>query len=183
MTDVKVTYRYIFSIAAALMVTWIIHEFAHWLTGRILGYESVMRLNGTFYKEGENPSDIERTIVSAAGPIITIIQGYACFHLLKANEWKKHLYPFLFIPFFMRTVAGMMNAVNLNDEGRISNFLNLGTYTLSIIVCCFLFYLVFVVSKKHKLPWKFQAVTTLLVTLGTTAIIMVDNYFKFHIIG
>ena len=57
MTDKKVTFKYIFAVIGAVLFTWFIHEFAHWLTGELLGYDSVMRINGTAINTNRMPTD------------------------------------------------------------------------------------------------------------------------------
>ena len=180
--DKSITFKYVLAVLGAVLFTWLVHEFAHWLTSELYGYETIMRLNGTSTVEGENPTDIQENVISAAGPIITVLQAILAFLLLKAKGWNKYLYPVLFIAFYMRLLAGLVNIVNPNDEGRISEFLGIGTFTLSIIVSAFLFFLVYKISKMYKLSWKFQLATTLLVMMFTTMVILGDQIFELQLI-
>lgn len=182
MIDKKVTFKYVLAILAAVLFTWLIHEFAHWFMAKLLGYESVMRLNGTFYLENENPTEWDKILVSTAGPIITLLQGFVVFLVLKKRGWNTYLYPLVFIAFYMRFLAGLLNFVNLNDEGRISAFLGIGNFTLSILISGLLFYMVYTISKKYKLNWKFQALTTLLVMLMSSILIIADMHFGIRIL-
>lgn len=182
MIDKKVTFKYLLIVLVTVLLTWIIHEFAHWLMSKLLGYETTMRINGTFYIDGEYPTDIQKIYVSASGPIIKILQGFFAYIYLKNRGWNKYFYPILFIAFYMRFLAGLMNFINLNDEGRISKFLGIGTYTLSIIVSGFLFYLVFKISKKYQLNSKFQILTALFVIAVSSILILSDMYFGIRII-
>ena len=166
----------------AVSFTWILHEFAHWLTSELLGYETIMRLNGTSIENGENPTIWHQTIVSAFGPIITIIQATIIFLILKSRSWNKYLYPLLFTAFYMRLLAGLMNIVNPNDEGRISVYLEIGIFTLPIIVSGTLFFMVYSVSKKHNLSWKFQLATTITVMIASSILILSDQFFGIRII-
>ncbi len=182
MTDQKITSKYISALVAIVFITWIIHEFAHWLTSEALGYDTIMRLNGTSPVKGQDPTDQHNTISSAAGPIITIIQGLAAFAFLRYEKWNKYIYGFLFIAFFMRFLASGMNFIMLNDEGRISEYLKLGVFTLPIMVSGILFYMVYKTSRKYKLNWKFQALTSLIVIIALTALIFIDQYFKVRLL-
>ncbi len=182
MINKKVTFKYFLAISAAVFFTWVVHEFAHWLTANLLGYESIMQLNGTFYADGEKPTEWHKILVSASGPIMTILQGLVIFLLLKYREWNKYLYPLLFTAFYMRFLAGLINFINLNDEGRISEFLGIGTFTLSIIVSGLLFYMVFKISRKYNLNLKFQVLTTLLVMVTSSILILSDMYFGIRLL-
>ncbi len=181
MNNKKITFKYFLIILVAVIFTWIIHEFAHWFTAKLLGYESIMKLNGTFYADGENPTEWHKIIVSASGPIITILQGFVAFLFLK-RKWNIYLYPLLFIAFYMRFLAGLFNFINLNDEGRISVFLGIGTFTVSLIVSGFLFYMVYKISKTYNLNWKFQLLTTLFVMLTSSILILSDMHYGIRIL-
>lgn len=184
MKDTSITFKYIITAFAAVLGTWIIHEFAHWATAELLGYDSTMRLNSTNLIKGQEVSGWHRQLISAAGPIITMIQVVIVFLLLKKN-WSKSLYLLLFVGFYMRLLASIMNAVNPtspNDEGRISEYFGIGLYTIPILVSVFLFYLVFKISKQYQLPKKFQLVTYLIVTVYIAILVLSDQYFKIRIL-
>ena len=81
----------------------------------------------------------------------------------------------------MRLLAGAMNIINVNDEGRISQFLNLGTYTLPILVSILLFIMVFNLSKKYALTLRFQLTTLLIVMVISSIVILADQFFGIRI--
>lgn len=182
MMNKKISLKYVLVIIITVVFTWIIHEFTHWLTAKLFGYEASMSLNGMFYAEDENPIEWHKVIVSASGPFVTILQGLMAFLYLKSRGWNKYFYPLLFIAFYMRFLAGMVNFINLNDEGRISEFLGIGTFTIPIIVSGILFYMVYETSKKNKLNWKFQLATTLIVMIASTILIISDQFLGIRIL-
>lgn len=182
MNDQRINTKYILAGIAAVIFTWIIHEFTHWLTSELFGYETIMRLNGTSAVQGENPTESHKAIISISAPIITILQGLVVFILLKSRNWNKYLYPFLFTSFYMRFLAGLMNIINVNDEGRVSKYLGIGTFTLSLIVSGLLFFMVYKISKIHSLNWKFQLVTYLIVMFVSSVLILSDQFFGIRIL-
>ena len=78
----------------------------------------------------------------------------------------------------MRLLAGIMNFINPNDEGRISLDLGLGTFTLSILVVGFLFYLTYDISKIRGFKAKLIVTTTLLIMLFSSILILSDQALK-----
>ena len=182
MNDQKITIKYILAGIFAVILTWVVHEFTHWLTSELFGYETIMRLNGTSVVEGESPTECQEAIISISAPIVTILQGLIVFLILKSRDWNKYLYPFLFTAFYMRLLAGLANFVNLNDEGRVSQFLGIGTFTLSIIVSGLLFYMVYKVSKRYSLGWKFQLGTVLIIMILSSILILSDQFFGIRIL-
>jgi hypothetical protein len=174
MTDKKTTFKYIFAVIGAVLFTWLIHEFAHWLTSELLGYESVMRINGTAINTDRTPSDWHKVAISASGPVVTLLQAFLIFIFLKSRHWNKYLYPLLFTAFYMRFLAGFMNIINPNDEGRIGIFLGIGLFTIPAIVTLLLFLMVYGTSRKYQLDWKFQLATTFVVMVTSSVLILAD---------
>ncbi|MEM6687122.1 MAG: hypothetical protein AAF617_15180, partial [Bacteroidota bacterium] len=174
----KITLKYVFSVLFAVLFTWFIHEFAHWFTSEALGYEAIMRLNGVRPVYGVFPTEGHQAIISISGPIITIVQGIVFYLLLQSKGWITWCYPLLFTTFYMRFLAGIMNFLNPNDEARVGQYLGIGTHTLSLLVSIFLFVLVYKISKKYQLHWKFQFWTLFIVILISWTIIYVDMYFR-----
>jgi hypothetical protein len=181
MTDIRITFRYFFTAFLAVLITWLFHEFAHWLTSESLGYDTIMRLNATLPEKGQKVSEWHHIITSAAGPLATILQAIILFILLK-NNWNKYLYIFLFTAVFMRSLASIMNVIQPNDEGRISVFLGVGLYTLPLLVSGFLYYLCYNISKKYRLTLKFNALTLVIVLLFSSILILADQLIGIRIL-
>jgi hypothetical protein len=78
----------------------------------------------------------------------------------------------------MRFLAGAMNFINPNDEGRISLELGLGKFTLSIVIVGILFYLTYTISKTRAFKTKLIAATTLLIMLFSSILILTDQALK-----
>jgi len=76
----------------------------------------------------------------------------------------------------MRFMAGFMNVFKPNDEGRVSEFLGIGLYTLSLLVCILLFFWIYSTSKEHRLSKKFNGFTFLLIILYSSALILLDQF-------
>ncbi len=182
MADQRITFNYITAITGAVIFTWILHEFTHWITSESLGYESILRLNSVSAADGQQRTDRHKMYISASGPIITILQAIFAFIVLKTKGWNKFIYPILFTPLYMRSLAGAMNLINPNDEGRISDFLGIGLFTLSIIVCGLLFFLVFKTSIKYGLNWKFNFWTTIAIMAVSSIIILSDQFIGIRIL-
>lgn len=60
--------------------TFFVHEFAHWITGVLLGHDMIATPNHVWSK---NPMSIrDHALVSSMGPVVTIIQGAFGFWLV-----------------------------------------------------------------------------------------------------
>ncbi|RFN57672.1 hypothetical protein [Marixanthomonas ophiurae] len=182
MGKTDITFKYVLATFVAVLFTWLLHEFAHWCTAEALGYTAFMSLNGTSFATHENLTDLHHTLISAAGPIITLLQAVVVFLFLKYNRWNGYLYPLLFTAFYMRLLAGGMNAINPNDEGRIGQFLGWGTYTIPVLVSVFLLYLLYHITKQYSLSWKFQATTLLLIMAFSSLLILLDQFLGIQLL-
>lgn len=162
----------------AVATTWFLHEFAHWLMSLGLGYDSLMTLNTVSLTNGVYNNKGHAMLVSAAGPVVTILQATIVFMMIKKGKWNAMAYPFLFVPLYSRLLAGAMNVINLNDEGRISHELGIGNFTISILVIALLGYFVYSVSSVRRYPAKFQGFTVLLTMFFSSVLILSDQFFE-----
>jgi hypothetical protein len=173
--------QYILATFIAVVVTWILHELAHWATGTCLGYEMDMTLNASFPADGKYGSDGDYQLISAAGPLFTLLQAILLFLLLQKKKIIA-LYPYLFTCFYMRLLAAGISVLNPNDEARVSQSMGLGRYTLPIIVVIILFLLLYKISCKYHLSRKFNAITLGLVMLFSSALILTDQFLHIRLL-
>ena len=146
--------KFIFLLLAAAFFTYIFHEFGHWIVGEALGNKMIMTLNFTYPKKGTYIHDWDTTYILIGGPFFTILQALAVFYLiLKYN--KLFLYPFLFFAFFIR-FFGLVFAFSIEDEAKISSSLQIGTFTVPLIVVLILSLLIWRGSVLLKLDIKFN---------------------------
>jgi hypothetical protein len=173
--------KYIFITLFAVVFTWVLHEFSHWSVGEMLGNDMVMTLNSGYPKSGSYAGSWDATIISAAGPIVTMIQA-SVFYFLLERKSEVFLFPFVLSCFYMRLLAGVMNVINLNDEGRVSEDLGLGTFTLPVLVIGILFYMTYTISKAKGFKTKLIASTIVLIMLFSSIIILADQALKIKIL-
>lgn len=165
-----------------VLATWFVHEFGHWITAEMLGYPSGMSMNKTFPKGHYNVPRIHQFMVTASGPVVTIFIATTAYSFLKAGRfWNGWLYLIIFTAFYMRFLAGGMNLINFNDEGKISMMLGLGVFTIPILVSAYLFYLLYRSSKEYALSRKFVIGTLLLIMFFSSALIIADDVLRIQI--
>jgi Na+/H+-translocating membrane pyrophosphatase len=167
---------------AAVFLTFFFHEISHWAAGELLGYKMTMTLNSVSLSEGKYRESWHDTLVSAAGPVFTLLQASA-FYMIMRQHKNLLFYPFLFTPLYMRALAGAMNFINLNDEGRISHAFGIGTFTLSVLVCLLLFFYVYRISKQNNFTARFQIINLLLTMLFSSILILADQSLHIKMIN
>ncbi len=175
----KIDLKYILLIFISVFASTILHEIAHWSMGEVLGNKMIATLNGT-YPSGNYLHEWHRNYVTMAGPIFTILQAILCyFFILKYKRIE--LYPFLFFPFVFRVAAGLANLAGPNDEGRFGISLGIGLFAVSIVVCSFLFYLVFKTSKRLNIRLKINIISFFLCVLFLLLLTFMDHKFQLRL--
>jgi hypothetical protein len=172
--DFSTGLAYVLAAAAAVFVTFLLHEAIHWVAGELLGNDMRMTLNSAYPVSGSYLEIWHTGIVSAAGPLFTLIQAVVVYLLMQRNR-SALLYPFLLSPFLMRVLALFMNFINPQDEGRISQMLGLGLLTLPILVCTPLFFLTLRASQRRKYGWKLNAISVFLIILFSSILILASQ--------
>lgn len=178
MNSHKITLKYIVISLIAVFLTFFLHEGAHYFVGELLGYNMWFSINRVGLAESQHYNeDWHEQLVSIAGPLITIIQALVFYIILKKTKNIKW-YPFIFITVLMRLFAAVISGfINPNDEAKLSLWLGIGKMTLPIIVSLGLIFLLINASKTLNLKWKFNIITYIVLSLGITSIVYLNQYF------
>ena len=160
----------------AAILTWGIHEFAHWATGEALGYDMWISFNHAGLNPGQQyRSTIHEIMVGIAGPAITWIQAIVAYIFLQRSKALR-LYPFLFVTVWMRAVAmGISFLSQPNDEASISLLLGLPMITLPLLSVSGLLLLTYLGSRYLGVGWKENVLSYVLASLLTTIIVFSDQ--------
>lgn len=181
MQEIKIDISYIGLVLFSVLFTWELHEFAHWLTGEVLGNKMVMTLNSGYPINKEYLEVWHGYAIDLAGPLITFFQAFLVYFLIKRGA-SLNLFPFLFCCLYMRALAGFMNIINLNDEGRLSKVLGLGVFTLPIIISIILFYWNYKIIKTHRIKSRIVVVTLILIMVFSSLLILGDQFWKIRLL-
>lgn len=170
------TIRMIAGIVVLVIASFFFHELSHYLMGEALGYDMVMTMNTVNLADGQTYThNWHRQLVSAGGPIFTIITAIIGFAVLSK---KDHIYVYiiLFIAFIQRFLAASASLMSPNDEARISDSLGIGTMTLPIIVSIGLFTLVYLAARKWNYSFKFSLISFFIISLSIAALVLTDQF-------
>lgn len=171
------TFKFILYSLLAVVITFVVHEFTHWMMGEFLGYEMRMTLNTAYPSARKYDKDWHYAVISAVGPLITLIQASIFYQLIKQYA-NKYFYPFLFTCFYLELLSGVMNFRHQNDLGRIGVYLNIGLFTLPILFTLIHFLLIYKTSKRENYKMKFILITLFLIILFSSIWILTNQKFK-----
>ena len=150
--------------------SYLFHEFGHWIIGEILGNDMAYSLNYVWAKNGHYLDASHDLYVSIGGPLFTIFQTMI-FLLILEKYRNIYLYPFLFFPMFMRFFSLVFGGFSQQDEARISAILEIGSYTIAILVLLILFLLVFRASQILRIELKTNGFFLTMSTLSQILVI------------
>jgi hypothetical protein len=165
-------WRFYVLLAVAVPLTALAHELAHAAAGEALGHAMTMSLNNARPASGALPP-AHAVLVTAAGPLVTVLQGAAaCALVLRtgALAW----YAPLFAAAFMRFAAMVVSVVHPNDEARLSLALGLGTWTIPALTVAGMAWLAVIASRRLRLHWSVQAIAYLVASLAVSAVVGLD---------
>ena len=122
-------------------ISYLFHEFGHWIIGEVLGNNMVYSLNYVWPQSGYFIDESHALYSSIGGPTFTIL--LSLFFLLIIEKYKTiYAYPFVFFQMFCRFFALVFGGFGQQDEAKISAILGIGAYTVAIIVLLILFLIV-----------------------------------------
>lgn len=156
------------------VATFAVHEFSHWITGTVLGYDMVITPNRVY--STSPTSYVHKQLISSAGPSITYVQAFIGYLLVK-NRQSLLGYAMVYMAFFMRLIAAMISTFNPNDEARISQDLGIGLWTLPAIAVALLFGLVYFASRRLKLTVRDQFFCYLIASVVVAIVVGTDMLF------
>jgi hypothetical protein len=158
-------------------LSYLFHEFGHWVIGELLGNKMVYSLNYVWPEKGQYISESHNLYVSIGGPAFTIL--LSILFLLIIEKYRTiYAYPFVFFQMFMRFFALVFGGFCKQDEARISLILGFEPYTIAIIVLTLLLLMVLRASYSLKINLKINgylyAMSTLsqLLVIGTYEIVL-----------
>lgn len=142
--------------------------------GTSLGYAMVASPNHVWAMG--HPGKTDALLISAAGPMITILIGVIGF-LLVQRRASLFGFALLYMAFFSRFLAGAVSFFNANDEARISAQLGLGSWTLPLVVAGVLFVLTWLASRRLKLSFRDQLLCYVVASVAVSIVVGVDQLF------
>ena len=172
-TKVALDARFYAMLAAVGLATFVVHESAHWIAGKAMGLDLRFSLNGV--TPTGVVSDVQHAVMSAAGPIVTIVQALIAFGVLRGRA-STIAFAALLWAAFMRLVASGLSVALPNDEARVSLFLGLGFWTLPVIVSVGLCALAWIGARRFAIRWRDGLLIYLTLSIVTAAIVFGDRF-------
>ncbi len=149
-TESKLSLKFMLLFIPVAFVTYLFHEFGHWIVGEVLGNNMAYSLNNAAPQSGYYISASHEVYVSSGGPAFTIL--LSLLFLLIIEKYKiNYAYPVVFFQLFCRFFSLVFGGFAQQDEARISAILGFGTYTIAIIVLLILFLIVLRASNILKI--------------------------------
>lgn len=158
------------------VLLFVIHEFAHWITGELLGYDMYLSINRVGLARGEYSTEWHQQLVSISGPLVTVI--VALGGLISIQRLKSpRLFGVVFFSLMMRAMATAVSTFNPNDEARVSEWLGIGKWTLPFAVTFLLGWLVYLANERLRLNWQSWLISFIACSLAITLVVLTEPYW------
>ncbi len=174
-TEHKITLKLALLFIPVSFFSYLFHEFGHWIIGEMLGNDMAYSLNYVWAKNGSYIHANDELYSSIGGPLFTILQ--ALLFLVVVEKFKTiYAYPFVFFAMFMRFFSLAFGGFDKQDEARISALLDIGKYTIGIIVVILLLLIVWRASHILRINLKQNGY---FFTISTVCMLLVIGTYKF----
>ena len=173
----KINWKVALLMIPVAFLTYLFHEFGHWIVGELLGNKMILSLNNATPLSGNYIHKTDRLYVLMGGPVFTILQ--AIIFLIVIEKTKSvYAYTVVFFAGFIRFFSIFFGGFNLQDEAKISVILNIGAYTVAAIVLLILLLIVWRSSHLLKLNLKAIGYFTVLSVISSLVVIGTDKLIK-----
>jgi len=113
--------------------TFFLHEAAHGLAGAALGYDVFIRVNSSGLVDGEYRSQGDDDLISAIGPIVTLLQGV--LGVVLVTRFRSLVtFSVVLSALAMRMLAAVASLRLPNDEARLGVSWGVGYWTVHLVV-------------------------------------------------
>jgi hypothetical protein len=170
----RINWKVIIVFIPIAFLTYIFHEFGHWIFGEFSGNDMTISLNNSAPKSGYFMNNSQALWSAIGGPLFTIIQALAFLFV----TWKTksiYAYSVTFLATFSRFFSIIFGGINLQDEARIAAMMGVSKYLIAAIVLTILFLILWKCSRIMKLTMKaigyftVLGVVSLLIVIGVNA--------------
>ncbi len=151
----------------------IVHEFAHWLAGTVLGFDMVMSLNRAWAIGAPSIPEFSSFLIVIAGPVATIaIAALGLFLVYKHSSVFG--YALVLSSFAMRCLAFGVSTFSPNDEAKVSGYFGLPWYSAFIVSCSILFVMLVLTIRHLSIRWTTHVISYFVLSLTFAAVIYGD---------
>jgi len=169
LNESRINWKVVISFIPIAFITYIFHEFGHWIFGELLGNDMTLSLNNSAPKSGYFINDSHALWSAIGGPFFTIIQALI-FLLITWLTKSIYTYSIAFFAVFSRFFSIVFGGINLQDEARIALMLDTNKYFITAIVLTILFLILWRCNRILRLNMKAVGYFTV---LGTLTILIV----------
>lgn len=173
---------FLIACAVAAVLTFILHEAAHFAAGEALGYDMFVRANSSGLARGEYRTETDAMVVTMAGPAFTLLQALIAFVIARGTQ-SASAFAFVLSALLMRMLAAGVSLGNPNDEARFSLWLGLGPWAMFAVVIGALLVLTVIAARAAHITWRDVALGVVVWMIFASAIILGERQLPMYVSG
>ncbi len=136
--ECKINLKLALAFIPIAFLTYLFHEFGHWLFGELCSNRMTLSLNNAAPTSGHFTDGSAALWSAIGGPLFTILQALI-FWLILSFTKSVYAYAFMFFAVFSRFFSIVFGGLHLQDEARIASMLDLNKYLPAALVLFLLF--------------------------------------------
>ena len=172
----KINLRYIGLIFLVVILSCVIHEFGHYITGTLLGNHMGMTLNRTFPIGGEYQAPWQQVFVDSGGPVLSILQAVVALALIQWRGGNELSYLFLIEPVTLRIWPYLVSPLTSQDEARVGEQIGMNPWILPVIVWLILGVLAWFGVRRMNKRTKEIIVSVALILIAFQVVLRLNNF-------
>jgi len=129
----QINWKVILLFIPIAFITYIFHEFGHFIFGEMLGNDMMISLNNSTPKSGYFINDSHALWSAIGGPLFTIIQALIFLGFIWITK-SVYAYSIVFFAVFSRFFSIIFGGINLQDEAGIALLLDTSKFLIAAIV-------------------------------------------------
>ncbi len=170
-----IDFKFVAIVLFVVIISCLIHEFGHFITGISLGNKMGMTLNKAYPVSGDYSETWHYFVVVSAGPVFTMFQAVVALILLHKYATNAFLFAFLIEPVTLRVWPYLVSPVMSQDETIISDYLGLSPWILPVGTWLLLGTIAWIGSKRAGASGKSVMLTILLILLLFQVVLRSNN--------
>ena len=160
----------------AVVISCLVHEFGHFISGVILGNRMGMNLNMTYPINGDYLEKWHIPMVHFAGPVFSLLQAViALILLIYYNKQNKMLYFLVLTPVTFRVWPYIVSPFMNQDEARVGSYLGIQPWILPVVFWLILGVIAWIGVKKSEFTLRFTFIVLILLLIVFQIVLRLNN--------
>lgn len=177
LVESQISWKVALAFIPIAFASFLFHEFGHWLFGELRGNDMLISLNNSTPRSGEFVNHSDTLWSAIGGPAFTILQAFI-FMLIVKHTKSIYAFSICFFAVYLRYFCLFLGGLNLQDESRIAQMLDVNQYIVAFLVLTLLSLILLFAARQMNFKLKSIGYFLILGTIGMLTVIFTNNLIQ-----